>query len=69
MNALALVGILLVLYGVAVVVITVKKPESIWKMKKIQLFIKVLGERGTVVFFYIFALICLVGGFVLMIRP
>ncbi|MBG0764066.1 MAG: hypothetical protein H0S78_04125 [Tissierellales bacterium] len=48
-------GIVAIVYAVVVVVITVVKPEKIWKMKKIQLFEKVLGEKGTEIFFYIFA--------------
>lgn len=55
-------GILAIVYAAAVVVITVLKPEAIWKMKKIQLFIKFLGEKGTEIFFYIWALIFLVLG-------
>lgn len=68
MNYMALIGILLAIYGVAVVGLTLKKPESIWQMKKIKLFIKVLGEKGTDIFFYIFAAICIVGGVLLIIR-
>lgn len=55
-------GILAIVYAAAVVVITVLKPEAIWKMKKIQLFIKFLGDKGTEIFFYIWALIFLVLG-------
>lgn len=51
MNILA---IILILYGVMVFYITIAKPKSIWQMGKIQLFIKVLGEKRTVIFFYIF---------------
>ncbi|MDY0236899.1 MAG: hypothetical protein RBR71_12805 [Gudongella sp.] len=52
-------GILAVIYAVAVVVIAVVKPESIWNMKKIEMFKKVLGDKGTEIFFYIWALIFL----------
>ncbi|MDW7667693.1 MAG: hypothetical protein SCJ93_02635 [Bacillota bacterium] len=55
-------GILAVIYAVAVVVIAVLKPEKIWKMKKIELFKKVLGDRGTEIFFYIWAVIFLILG-------
>ncbi len=55
-------GILAVIYAVAVVVIAVLKPEKIWNMKKIELFKKVLGDRGTEIFFYIWAVIFLVLG-------
>lgn len=53
MNTMALLGILAILYAVMVIVIAVKKPEKVWNMKKIEAFKKVLGEKGTVIFFYI----------------
>jgi hypothetical protein len=55
MNGMALLGILLVAYAAAVVYIAAAKPEAIWNMAKIKMFRKVLGENGTVIFFYIFA--------------
>lgn len=55
-------AILAILYAAAVVVIAVLKPEKIWNMKKIELFKKVLGESGTEIFFYAWALIFLVLG-------
>jgi len=61
-------GILAVVYAAAVVVIAVVKPEKIWNMKKIELFKKVLGEQGTEIFFYIWALIFLVLGIWLITR-
>lgn len=55
-------AILAILYAAAVVIIAVMKPEKIWNMKKIELFKKVLGDTGTEIFFYIWALIFLVLG-------
>jgi hypothetical protein len=49
-------GILALLYAVAVVVIAVMKPEKIWNMKKIEMFKRFLGDKGTEIFFYIWAL-------------
>ena len=49
-------GIISILYAVFVVVIAVMKPEKIWNMKKIEMFKKVLGDKGTEIFFYIWAL-------------
>lgn len=68
MNGLALLGIFLIIYAVAVVFITLKKPDSIWNMAKIRMFRKVLGDKGTEVFFYIFAVAAAVVGIWLMIR-
>ena len=68
MNGLALLGIFLIIYAVVLVFITLKKPESIWNMTKIRMFRNVLGEKGTEVFFYIFAVAAAVVGIWLMIR-
>lgn len=57
MNFYGLLGILALLYAVAVVFIAMKKPEAIWNMKKIEMFKKFLGEKGTVIFFYIWAIL------------
>ena len=68
MNGLALLGIILMLYAAAVVLIAVKKPEKIWNMAKIRMFIKILGEKGTVIFFYVFAAFCFVVGLWLVVK-
>ncbi len=57
MNGLALLGIVLIFYAFAVLAIAVKKPPTIWEMKKIQIFIKFLGEKGTVNFFYFWSIL------------
>ncbi|SHH33266.1 hypothetical protein [Clostridium grantii] len=59
MNGLALLGLFLIIYSGLVVFIAVKKPTKIWEMGKIKFFRKILGEQGTVIFFYGFALIAL----------
>lgn len=61
-------GILAIAYAAAVIVIAVVKPEKIWNMKKIELFKKVLGDRGTEIFFYIWALLFLVLGIWLFVK-
>jgi hypothetical protein len=68
MNGWALLGLILILYSGAVVFITLKKPENIWDMAKIKLFRKVLGEKGTVIFFYIFAAIAAGIGIWLLVK-
>lgn len=55
-------GVVAILYAAMVIVLAVTKPEVIWKMKKIQLFEKYLGVKGTEIFFYVWALIFLVLG-------
>ena len=42
-------------YAVLVIVIAVVKPKPIWEMGKIQGFVKLMGEKGTVVFFIVWA--------------
>ena len=53
MNWMPLLGILAILYAVMVIFIAVKKPTKMWNMKKIEGFRKVLGDKGTVIFFLI----------------
>lgn len=55
-------AIVCIVYAAVVVALAVLKPEPIWKMKKIQFFIKYLGDRGTEIFFYVWALLFLVLG-------
>lgn len=55
-------AVLALVYSAVVIVLTVIKPPTIWKMKKIQMFEKVLGVKGTEIFFYVWALAFLVLG-------
>ena len=68
MNGLALLGIICILYAIGVIFLTIKKPPKIWKMKKIQLFEKALGVKGTEIFFYVFAIAVAVLGVWLMAK-
>ncbi len=52
-------GIFLLVYGVACIVIGVFKFEPIWKLGKVQGFVKLLGETGTTIFFSIWGLIAI----------
>lgn len=61
-------AIVAILYAAMVVVLAVTKPEAVWKMKKIQMFEKVLGEKGTEIFFYIWALLFLILGIWLLTK-
>lgn len=55
MNWLPLLALLCFAYSGLVVWIAIKKPEKLWNMGKIQVFRKILGDRGTEIFFYILA--------------
>jgi hypothetical protein len=65
---LLLLAIFLFAYGVLVIVITVFKPAPIWRMAKIQGFIKLLGEKGTVILFIVVGIAALVGGYFALIN-
>ncbi len=62
MNWNPMLGLLALIYALVVVFIAYKKPEAVWKMGKIQGFVKVLGDKGTVIFFYIWAALFVVLG-------
>ena len=68
MNGLALLGILAILYGAFVFYIAITKVPAIWNMKKIEGFKKVLGEKGTVIFFYIWGVAFAAVGIWLIIK-
>lgn len=52
-----LVGLLALIYAAFVVYIAYTKNPKIWNIKKIEAFKKALGEKGTVIFFYIWGAI------------
>ena len=60
MNTRGLLGVLLVLYSLAVFAIALLKPKAIWNMKKIQFFRNRFGEKGTVVFFLVWGVVALI---------
>ncbi len=62
MNVYGLLGILAVLYSALVVYVAIKKPEQIWGMAKVKIFRNMLGDKGTIKFFYIWAVIFLALG-------
>ncbi len=68
MNGLALLGLVLILYAAFVVFIAVKKPTGMWDMAKIKAFRNKLGEKGTVIFFLVWAVIALGFGIWLLAR-
>ena len=56
MNWRPILGLLSLIYGAFCIYIGAKKPEKIWQMKKIQMFVKMLKEKGAVIFFIIWGL-------------
>jgi hypothetical protein len=59
MNWNPLYGLLAVAYAGLVFWLTAKKPEKLWNIGKIQAFVKVLGDKGTDIFFYLFGIAAL----------
>lgn len=68
MEPLLLLAIVLFVYAALVIVIALAKPKAIWQMAKIQAFVKLLGEKGTVIFFVLWALAAAVGGYFALIN-
>lgn len=62
-----ILGLFLLVYGIFVFYIALtKKPDKIWNMGKIQGFVKILGEKGTVIFFIVWGVIALAVGIYLL---
>ena len=63
MDGYLILAIVLWVYAAFVVVVAVAKPGPIWGMAKIQGFVKLLGETGTVIFFIVWGIAAAVGGY------
>jgi hypothetical protein len=57
MSGMQIFGIVLMVYSVACLVIAGLKPPIIWNTKKIQGFVGVFGELGTMIFVGVWGLI------------
>jgi hypothetical protein len=68
MDTLTIIAYALILYGVLTLYIAYVKPKSIWKMGKIQGFVQLLTETGTVIFFSIVGVGTIVGGIFLLLK-
>ncbi len=66
MNIKALIGIILLIYAGAVLGMTITKPPKLWNIAKIKWFRDKLGEKGTVIFFFIWAALFAGIGFYLL---
>ena len=64
---LFILGIFLILWGCATFLVAVIKPKALWQMGKIQGFIKLLGDGGTMILFIIMGVIAVGGGVILVI--
>lgn len=68
MDTLTIIAYALILYGVFTFYIAYIKPKAIWNIGKIQGFVQLLSEKGTVIFFSIVGIATIVGGIFLLIR-
>lgn len=48
-----ILGLLLIIYAIIVFFSAVAKPAIVWNSFKVRGFVKVLGEKGTLILFYI----------------
>ena len=68
MVTLTIIAYALILYGVFTLYIAWAKPKAIWNIGKIQGFVQLLSEKGTVSFFSIVGIVTILGGVFLMFR-
>ncbi len=68
MDTLAILAYTLIGYGLLVLYVAFAKPKAIWKLGKIQGFVQLLSERGTVLFFSIVGIAAIAGGVFMLIR-
>lgn len=66
MDTLTIIAYALILYGVFTLYIAWAKPKAIWNIGKIQGFVQLLSEKGTVIFFSIVGIATIVGGIYLI---
>jgi hypothetical protein len=68
MDTLTIIAYALILYGIATLYIAFAKPKAIWNLGKIQGFVQLLSEKGTVIFFSIVGIATIVGGVLILMR-
>lgn len=68
MDTLTIIAYVLILYGIFTLYIAYVKPKAIWNIGKIQGFVQLLSEKGTVIFFSIVGVAVIAGGVYLLLR-
>jgi hypothetical protein len=66
MDTLTILAYALILYGIFTLYIAFAKPKAIWNLGKIQGFVQLLSEKGTVIFFTVVAIAIIGGGVYLL---
>ncbi len=67
MDILIILAIFLILYGLACLYIGLTKPKAIWNLGKLQGFVQLLGEKGTVMMLVVLGIATLAGGIFLLL--
>ena len=62
MNWYPLLGLLALAYAGLVFWMVIKKPEKLWSIGKIKTMVKLMGEKGTDIFLYVFGIAFVVLG-------
>jgi hypothetical protein len=68
MDTLTIIAYALILYGILTLYIAFARPKAIWSIGKIQGFVQLLSEKGTVIFFSIVGIGTIVGGTLILLR-
>jgi hypothetical protein len=68
MDTLTIIAYALILYGILTLYIAFARPKAIWNIGKIQGFVQLLTEKGTVIFFSIVGIGTIVGGTLILLR-
>lgn len=68
MDTLTVIAIALILYGIFTLFVAYVKPASVWDLGKIQGFVQLLSEKGTVIFFTVVGIATIAGGIYLLFR-
>jgi hypothetical protein len=68
MNGWMILGIFLILWGLAVIYIIALRPKWYWNGRKGQFYMKRMGEKGTNIFFGILAAVTIGAGIYLLVR-
>jgi hypothetical protein len=68
MDTLTIIAYALILYGILTLYIAFARPKAIWSIGKIQGFVQLLTEKGTVIFFSIVGIGTIVGGALILFR-
>ena len=67
MDILMIIAIALILYGLACLYIGLAKPKAIWQLGKLQGFVQLLGEKGTVIMLLVLAAGTILGGIAILV--